>query len=499
MDPSRASEVNLTERFNSGREEDQKILSLIASLSGASFVPGQQPPAVDTMVLSAERDRGGRFTQVSLRFSIRGEPQSVDIPGETIGALADQDRQTLRELFPRPAASTPTAPAQPDVPSLEGATIGETREPSTLPLAPALIHRIESLEDRAQSITSAMGDPEIQRDRVQVIALSAEHGRISKTLEIYRRYVEVFADLEATRELLRDAETEADQTFLTEQIDENTARLEDLDHLLKGQLLSKDPLFSRNAYVEIRIREDGASAQEVLDNVLYGYLRFLESQNYRVTIGTGKIDSMTEVGRRESYRNLGSKDICLYVEGENAFGLLRRDAGTHQYEDISRRTRKPRTGRLSIAVFPERELKELIIKPNDIRTETFRSGGPGGQSVNTTDSAVRITHLPSGTVVEIQDERSQHQNLEKARRELALRLSIRQRREREAQVRDERRDQVGDGISGGWVRNFDFIDGKVVDRRLPGQKFPLSEFIRGRHLPIVHALIDHEIEEELSK
>ncbi len=337
--------------------------------------------------------------------------------------------------------------------------------------------RLRQALARAEEVARALADPAVARDPAQLKALGREHTRLVPLVRAAERLARLQDELEQARELAKDADPElvalarADVTRLTPEVEALSTELHDL-------LVPRDPHDDRDAIVEIRAGTGGDEAGLFAGDLYRMYTRFAE----RHRLGVEPI-SVSE-------GNLGGvREAIFAVRGSDAFGLLRWESGVHRVQRVPATETQGRihTSAATVAVLPEAEEIDVKLEPHELKIDVFRSSGPGGQSVNTTDSAVRITHLPSGIVVQQQDQKSQLQNKIKAMEVLRARLLDRMISEQEAARARERRTMVGTGDRSAKIRTYNFPQSRVTDHRLQISVYNLGDVLDGEIDPLVEA------------
>ncbi|MBO6753258.1 MAG: peptide chain release factor 1 [Spongiibacter sp.] len=330
--------------------------------------------------------------------------------------------------------------------------------------------KLENLLDRYEEIGALLSDPEVIGDQDRFRKLSQEYAEIEPVVAAYDQYRQVNDDLDEARLMLGEDDAEM-RAMAEEEIAGGEERLDALEAELQTLLLPRDPNDSHNVFLEIRAGTGGDEAAIFAGDLFRMYSRFAERKGWKI-----------EVLNERPGEHGGYKEIISRVAGQDVYGHLKFESGAHRVQRVPETESQGRihTSACTVAVMPEPEASEEVeINKADLRIDTFRASGAGGQHVNKTDSAVRITHIPSGIVVECQDERSQHKNRARAMSLLAARINdVRQSEQQQAQA-DERRNLVGSGDRSERIRTYNFPQGRVTDHRINLTLYKLDEFIQG--------------------
>ncbi len=350
-----------------------------------------------------------------------------------------------------------------------------------------LWERLEEVIQRYEELEQLMADPAIATDHQRLADLAQEQAELRPLVEAYRRYKDVLARLEEARQLMDDEEL-AD--LAREEVRELEEEKERLEQEIKLLLLPKDPNDERNVIMEIRAGTGGEEAALFAADLARMYMRYAEEKGWKTEILSS---NPTGLG--------GYKEIIFLVKGKGAYSRLKYESGVHRVQRVPETEASGRihTSTATVAVLPEMEDVEVHIDPKDLRIETFRASGAGGQHVNRTDSAVRITHLPTGLVVSCQDARSQHQNREKALQILRARLYALEQERRQRELGEQRRTQVGTGERSEKIRTYNFPQNRVTDHRIGLTLYRLQDVLDGDLDEIIDALVTQDQAERLKR
>ncbi len=349
--------------------------------------------------------------------------------------------------------------------------------------------RLDELERRYDELSAEMSSPEVAVDPDRMRRLGKDLAELGDVVGPYREYRDVVRQADEAAALAKDESDPEMAAFLREEADAAGARVEELRHRLEALLVPKDPNDDKDVVVEIRGGAGGQEAALWAGEVLEMYRHYAERRRYKTEVLSA---SPSDLG--------GFKEVVLEVRGKGAYSRLKHESGVHRVQRVPVTESQGRihTSTATVAVLPEAEDVEIEIRPEDLEIDVFRSSGPGGQSVNTTDSAVRITHKPTGIVVGSQEERSQLQNREKAMRYLRARLLQLAQEEAAAKEAAARRSQVGTGERAEKIRTYNFPENRVTDHRVKVTLHQLQNVLAGDIDPFVDALLAAERAEQLS-
>lgn len=351
-----------------------------------------------------------------------------------------------------------------------------------------MLERLAQLEDKYQDLTEKLSDPEIIADHQQFQKLAKAHAELEEVVNVYKEYKSVVAEIAEAKELLEDKLEPDFKAMVQEELEQLEKIKVDLEQELKVLLLPKDPNDEKNVIVEIRAGTGGEEAALFAGDLFRMYSRYAEANQWRVELMSS---NPTELG--------GFKEVIFSIEGKGAYSRFKFESGVHRVQRIPTTESGGRihTSAATVAVLPEAEDVEVQIDPNDLRIDVYRSSGPGGQSVNTTDSAVRITHIPTGLVVSCQDEKSQHKNKDKAMKILRARLFDMAKEEQEKELAAQRKSQVGTGDRSERIRTYNFPQGRVTDHRIGLTLYRLDAVLAGDLNEIIDGLITADQAERL--
>lgn len=345
--------------------------------------------------------------------------------------------------------------------------------------------KLEEVERRFHEVERKLQDGSISAGQLR--ELSKEHADLQEIVKVYSEYKETESGIASAKELLEDDDDEMRQAAKDE-IAQLTPRLEELKQELNLLLLPKDPNDNKNIILEIRAGAGGDEAAIFAADMYRMYSKYAESRGWKV-----EMMSSNHIGVG------GLKEVIALITGDNVYSRLKNEGGVHRVQRVPETESQGRihTSTVTVAVMPEAEDVDVHVNPADLRIDVFRSSGPGGQSVNTTDSAVRITHLPTSTVVVCQDEKSQHKNKEKAMKVLRSRILEAEQAKAAAEIAAERKTMVGTGDRSERIRTYNFPQSRLTDHRIGLTLQSLPDIIEGNLDPVINALIAHTQAEQL--
>ncbi|MGL5351714.1 MAG: peptide chain release factor 1 [Clostridium sp.] len=353
-----------------------------------------------------------------------------------------------------------------------------------------LLDRLAFIENKYDELSVKISDPSIMANQNEWRKLCKEHSDLEIIVTAYRELRDVTEELQSNKEMLAEENDKEMRDMLNEEISDLTKREAELDSKIQILLLPKDPNDDKNVFVEIRGGAGGDEAALFSYNLFRMYTRYAESQRW-----TTEIMSLNE-------NDLGGfKEVVFMIKGNGAYSKLKYESGVHRVQRVPETESSGRihTSTATVAVLPEVDDVEIEVHDKDLRIDTYRSSGNGGQCVNTTDSAVRITHIPTGVVVACQDEKSQLKNKEKAMKVLRSRLYEAAEAERSAGIAEDRKSQVGSGDRSERIRTYNYPQGRVTDHRIGLTLYKLESYLNGDIQEVINALITADQAEKMKK
>lgn len=353
-----------------------------------------------------------------------------------------------------------------------------------------MLEKLNFLEEKYKALGEKIIDVEVMSNRSEWQKLVKEHGEIEPIVMKYREYTETTKRLEEDKEMLNEKLDDDMRELVKEEINELQEEVEKIEEELKILLLPKDPNDDKNVIVEVRAGAGGDEAGLFAGSLFRMYSRYAERHNWKIELMNSNDQGIG-----------GFKEVIFMIKGKGAYSRLKYESGVHRVQRVPATEANGRihTSTATVAVLPEAEDVDIEINQNDIRVDVFRSSGNGGQSVNTTDSAVRITHIPTGMVISCQDEKSQLKNRDKAMKILKARLYDKMITEQNAEIAEERRSQVGSGDRSERIRTYNFPQGRVSDHRINMTLYRLESFLDGDIDEMLDALITSDQAEKLKQ
>ncbi|WP_294350682.1 peptide chain release factor 1 [uncultured Clostridium sp.] len=353
-----------------------------------------------------------------------------------------------------------------------------------------LLDKLAFIENKYDELSVKISDPSIMANQNEWRKLCKEHADLEIIVNAYREYKTVIDDLQANKEMLQEESDKEMREMLQEEIGSLTEREAELENEIQILLLPKDPNDDKNVFVEIRAGAGGDEAALFAANLFRMYTRFAENNRWTVELMSA---NETDIG--------GFKEVVFMVKGHGAYSKLKYESGVHRVQRVpdTESSGRIHTSTATVAVLPEVDDVEIEINEKDLKIDVFRASGNGGQCVNTTDSAVRMTHLPTGLVVSCQDEKSQLKNKEKALKVLRARLYEKAEAERHAGIAEDRKSQVGTGDRSERIRTYNYPQGRVTDHRIGLTLYKLETFLNGEIDEILNALITADQAEKMKK
>ncbi len=352
-----------------------------------------------------------------------------------------------------------------------------------------MLDKLKQIDEKYRDLEARMNQPEVYSDPEAYAKLAKEQKEIAAIVEAYRRYVAYQNTAEEAHALLDEGVDDPEfKEMLREELETAKSAMESTEEELKVLLLPQDPNDSKNVIVEIRGGAGGDEAALFAYNLFRMYSMYAESKRWKTEIA-----NINETGIG------GIKEVSFIIEGAGAYSRLKFESGVHRVQRVPETEASGRihTSTVTVAVLPEMDEVDFEINPADLQIDTFRSSGAGGQHVNKTESAIRITHLPTGTVVECQDERSQHKNRERAMKILASRLYEEEQRKQAESIAAERKSQVGTGDRSERIRTYNFPQGRVTDHRIGLTLYKIEQIMNGDLDELIDALVTADRAEKL--
>ena len=346
-----------------------------------------------------------------------------------------------------------------------------------------MFDNLRDIDEKLDALERQLSDPLLVTDQQRYREVVREHAQVARIAELYAAYTSVCAQIEATEELIHIEQDDPDLVILAKaELEDLAQKQEELERAIRIRLLPKDPNDEKNIFLEIRAGTGGDEAALFVADLFRMYSRYAEMLGWRV-----------EVMSSNSIGIGGFKEIIALISGQQVYSRLKYESGVHRVQRVPNTETQGRihTSAVTVAIIPEAEEIDLHIEPNELKFDVYRSSGPGGQSVNTTDSAVRVTHLPTGLVVTCQDEKSQHKNKAKALQVLRARLLDRMEQERHDRISEERKSQVGSGDRSERIRTYNFPQGRVTDHRINLTIYRLDQVVAGMLDDVIMPLITH--------
>ncbi len=353
----------------------------------------------------------------------------------------------------------------------------------------SILHKLENLVERQQEVSALLSEPEVMGNQDRFRKLSQEYATLEPVVQTFRDYCRTLQDIESANEMLRESDADM-QLMAREELAAATPRRDHLELELQKLLLPSDPHDNSNIFLEIRAGTGGDEAALFAGDLFRMYSRYAEARRWQV-----------EVLSQSDGEHGGYKEIIARIVGQGAYSRLKFESGAHRVQRVPETESQGRihTSAATVAILPEaEEMDDIEINPADLKVDTFRASGAGGQHVNKTDSAIRLTHLPSGIVVECQDERSQHKNRARAMSLLAAKLRTIEEDKRHAEETETRRNLVGSGDRSERIRTYNFPQGRVTDHRINLTLYKLEDILQGGLDHVIDPLVSEDQADRLA-
>ena len=352
-----------------------------------------------------------------------------------------------------------------------------------------MLDKLKSVEEKFEDINAQLCDPDVVSDMDKYRKLMQDVKHLTPIVEKYREYKKVNSDLEEAKMLLDEGGLDKDfREMVFEQLEESKQQIEVIGEELKILLLPRDPNDDRNVFIEIRGGAGGEESALFANSLFRMYSMYAETRGWKPEILSS---NPTELG--------GFKEVSFMISGDGAYSRFKFESGVHRVQRVPETESQGRihTSTVTVAVLPEAQDVDIEINPADLQIDTFRSSGAGGQHINKTESAIRITHIPTGTIVECQDERSQHKNKDKAMKILRSRILDAEREKQNKEIAGERKSQVGTGDRSERIRTYNYPQGRVSDHRIGLTLYKLEAILNGDLDEVIDALITADTAEKL--
>jgi peptide chain release factor 1 len=346
-----------------------------------------------------------------------------------------------------------------------------------------MFENLRDIDKKLRELERHLSDPQLVSDQQRYRNVTREHALVAKMAELYAEYTSVCTKIQEDQEFLRTEQDDPDLVELAKaELEELALKHGELEKAIRFLLLPKDPNDEKNIFLEIRAGTGGDEAALFVSDLFRMYGRYAETQGWKV-----EVMSSNPIGIG------GFKEIIALISGNLVYSRLKYESGVHRVQRVPDTETQGRihTSAVTVAIIPEVEEVDLHIEPNELKFDIFRSSGPGGQSVNTTDSAIRVTHLPTGLVVTCQDERSQHKNKAKALQVLRARLLDKMEQERHDRISEDRKSQVGTGDRSERIRTYNYPQGRVTDHRINLTIYRLDQVLAGMLDDVILPIITH--------